>query len=86
MNDSTRRAIRTVLDVVPAVLAVALVAIPLAGLDPETVAKVGALVGAVTVALAKVRNALEDSGAIPALLKAPPSAGADPLPDPPAGP
>jgi hypothetical protein len=80
MNDSTRRAIRTVLDVVPAILAVLVVAVPLLDLDAETVAKVGALVGAVTVALAKVRNALEDSGAIPALLKAPPSPGADPMP------
>ncbi len=86
MNDSTRRALRTILDLVPGVLAALLVLVPVLGLDPEAVAKVGVTVGAITVALAKIRNACEDAGLIPALLKAPASDGADPIPpdDPPA--
>lgn len=81
MNDSTRRAVRTTLDLIPGVLAALLVLVPVLDLPAETVAKVGAVVGAVTLACAKLRNAAEDAGLIPALLKAPASDGADPVPD-----
>lgn len=81
MTDSTRRAIRTALDLIPAILAALLVLVPVLGLDAETVAKAGAVIGAITLALAKIRNALEDAGLIPALLKAPASGGANPVPD-----
>jgi hypothetical protein len=85
MSDSTRRSLRTILDVVPAVLASLLVLVPVLGLDAQTVAAVGGVMGAITVALTKLRNGLEDAWVIPALLKAPASDGADPLPpaDPP---
>lgn len=82
MNDSTRRAIRTALDLIPAVLAALAVLVGIFDLPAETVAKVGVVVGAVTMLCAKVRNALEDGGYIPALLKAPASDGSDPLPNP----
>jgi len=81
MNDSTRRALRTIFDLVPAVLATLAVLVPLLDLDAGTVAKIGALVATITVVFAKVRNGLEDAGVIPAVLKAPASDGADPVPD-----
>ncbi len=71
LSDSTRRAVRTVLDVLPGVLAALIVLVPVLDLPAETVAKVGAVVAAVTVASAKFRNVLEDAGVIPALLKEP---------------
>jgi hypothetical protein len=82
VNDSTRRAIRTLLDLIPGVIAALLVMVPVLGLSAAKVATVSGFLGAVIVAAAKVRNALEDAGVIPALLKAPPSSGENPLPDP----
>ena len=82
MNDSTRRAIRTVLDLVPGVVAALLVMVPVLGLPAAKVAAVSGFLGAVIVAAAKIRNTLEDAGIIPALLKAPASSGENPLPDP----
>lgn len=81
LTDSTRRSIRTAFDVIPAFLAALAILVPVLDLPAETVAKVGAVVGAITLALAKIRNSLEDSGVIPAVLKAPASDGADPVPD-----
>ncbi len=81
MSDSTRRAIRTVFDVVPALLAALAVLVPVLELDAGTIAKIGLILGALTVAFAKLRNGLEDAGVIPAVLKAPPSRGANPVPD-----
>lgn len=68
-SDSTRRAIRTAFDVVPAFLAAVMILVPVLGLSAATVAAVGGFVGAATLALTKVRNALEDAGVIRPRLK-----------------
>lgn len=81
LNDSTRRSLRTVLDVVPAIAATLLIIVPSLGLSAATVAQVGAILGGLVVLFAKIRNALEDSGVLPALLKAPASEGVHPIPD-----
>lgn len=83
LNDSTRRAIRTGIDSVVALLvtlgavAAALASmgeqVELFGVDPGQILSVGAVLAAVTVAVNKVKNALEDTGFIPPLLKAPPA-------------
>lgn len=84
LTDSTRRSIRGLFDLIPAILAAIAIMVPVLGLPATQVAKIGAFVGALTLALTKLRNALEDAGYIPAVLKAPASDGVDPLPDPPA--
>lgn len=82
MTDSTRRAIRGAFDFVPGLVAALLVLVPVIGLEAKEVASVTVFLGAVVAACAKLRNALEDAGVIPAILKAPPSPGENPLPDP----
>lgn len=82
LPDSTRRTIRGAFDVVPAILAGLLIMVPVLDLPAGTVAKVTAIMGALTLALSKIRNGLEDAGVIPAVLKAPASDGANPIPDP----
>ena len=81
MTDAIRRALRTLLWLTGA----AIPAVPaLAAAFDAPAALVGQIVAVFTfvgvMATAAV-NALEDKGAIPALLKAPPSAGAHPLPE-----
>lgn len=82
MNDSTRRSLRTLAHG----LVAAAVAIPvmLAAL-PTPPGRIGEIIG-VTLGLCagvtKVVNALEDRGLLPAFLKAPPSAGQHPVPNP----
>lgn len=82
LSDSTRRSIRSLFDLIPAVLGAMLILVPVLDLSAATTAKIGATVAAISLALTKIRNGLEDAGLIPALLKAPASNGADPVPDP----
>lgn len=90
MNDSTRRAIRTGFDVVLAVLAGLGAVFLLPGMeeafkDMGLGGKLGTfslIVLALTTIVNKVKNALEDSGTIPAVLKAQASDGANPTPNP----
>ena len=89
MTDSSRRAIRTGIDLALAVLGALAAMLLVPGfaevLDNMTGAGATATIGIVVAALAmfltKLRNALEDRGTIPAVLKAPASDGADPVPD-----
>lgn len=77
MSDSLRRGLRTLLDALLAVLAAGVIDAYLVGLDPtQRTALAVALTGVISV----VKNALEDRGTIPAVLKAPASDGADPVP------
>lgn len=82
MSDSTRRALRGILDLIPAGIAAVLIMVPVLGLEASQVAAVTAFLSALVVALAKIRNALEDAGYLPALLKAPASDGENPVPEP----
>lgn len=90
MTDSTRRSIRTGIDLLLSVLGALAAMLLVPGfaevLDGMTAAGATATIGIVVAALAvfltKLRNALEDRGSIPAVLKAPASDGADPTPDP----
>jgi hypothetical protein len=82
MKDSTRRGIRTALQLVVTLLTTGgiqgLLALFGLTMSPEQYAVVtGALLPVVTAVL----NGLEDSGKIPAVLKAPANDGASPLPD-----
>lgn len=87
-TDSTRRAVRTALDALLALVAAVAAVLVVPGfsdvLDGMTTtgatATVGVIVAAATVFLTKLRNALEDRGTIPAVLKAPASDGVDPVP------
>lgn len=89
MRDSTRRAIRSGIDVVLAVLTAAGAALVFPGVgdlidswtSPGSVLAAGVILGALIVFFTKVRNTLEDAGTIPAFLKAPPSPGANPTPN-----
>lgn len=78
MSDSLRRGLRTLLDALLAVLAAGVVDAYLVDMDPT---QRGALAVALTGVISVIKNALEDSGKIPAVLKAPASDGADPVPD-----
>ncbi|MFC0622804.1 hypothetical protein [Kribbella deserti] len=78
-NASTRRAIRTGFDVALGTLLVLTVIVPSLsdfGVSSDDEAKVFALVVAATALVSKVRNALEDLGVLPAVLKADPSGDA----------
>ena len=89
MTDSTRRAIRTGIDVTITILGALLAGLAFPGLadviDGMTTAgataTVGVVLGAALIVVTKVRNALEDAGKLPAILKAPASDGANPVPD-----
>ena len=86
-SDSTRRALRTGIDAILAVLAsfAAVLVFPglgdAIGVGSEDLLRGGVVVGALVLFFTKVRNALEDRGTIPAILKAPASDGANPVPD-----
>lgn len=81
MTDAVRRAIRTLLWMTLAAAG----AIPaLAAAFDMDAALVGKIVASFTFAgviLTAMINGLEDRGTIPALLKAPPSGGANPVPE-----
>lgn len=85
-SDSTRRALRTGIDALLAVLGATAAVVVVPGLDDALgltggeLARAGVIVGALALFLTKLRNALEDRGTIPAILKAPASDGADPIP------
>jgi hypothetical protein len=89
-NDSTRRSLRTGIDVILTVLTATIAMLLFPGLPelvdgwtaPGVTAATGVILGALLLFFTKIRNALEDHGKIPALLKAPPSPGADPVPSP----
>lgn len=89
-NDSTRRSLRTGIDVILTVLTATIAMLLFPGLPelvdgwtaPGATAAAGVVLGALLLFFTKIRNALEDRGKIPALLKAPASSGADPAPDP----
>jgi len=90
LNDSTRRMIRTILDVALSWAILLVLILPLFGSFIEDiggwdsamaiVAKVGVILTALVGFVSKLRNLLEDRGVIPAVLKAPASQGADPAP------
>lgn len=83
LSDSTRRGLRTALQLLVTLLTTgagtALLALLGVDVSPEQYATVTALLLPVITTLL---NGLEDRGTIPAVLKAPPSPGADPVPDP----
>lgn len=90
-TDSTRRSLRTGIDAILTVLTALLAVVAYPGLPdlldsalgrPGATVAIGVVLGALLLFFTKVRNALEDRGKIPALLKAPASPGADPVPDP----
>ena len=78
MNDSTRRAIRTALQSIVGALGAGVLNLVFTGINPGWRA-VAAVV--LTTVFTQIQNALEDRGTIPALLKAPASDGAEPIPD-----
>lgn len=89
-SDSTRRSLRTGIDGILGVLAALGAVLLVPGIE-EVFAEIGlggklslfgAIVLAFTVFFTKLKNALEDADKIPALLKAPASDGANPVPDP----
>lgn len=72
MKDSTKRTIRTVIQVVLAVcgVAAAVLAVPglaIPGVGAVTLAKFGVAIAALTAVVTKVQNVLEDTGTIPAV-------------------
>jgi hypothetical protein len=89
-TDSTRRSLRTGIDAIMTVLAATIAMLLFPGLAElvdgwtaaGTTAAAGVVLGALLLFFTKIRNALEDKGKIPALLKAPASDGADPAPSP----
>lgn len=83
MNDPIRRGLRTLLQALIALAAGVPTIAAAFDLEAATVAQVGAVLAVATAIITAVVNGLEDRGAIPALLKAPPSAGANPVPDSP---
>lgn len=90
-SDSTRRALRTGIDAILGVLVALAGVVVIPGLDEALgltggeLARAGVIVGALVLFFTKLRNALEDRGTIPAVLKAPASDGADPIPPAPGG-
>ena len=90
MNDSTRRTIRAGIDVILTLLTGLLASLAYPGLPelidswtaPGIVTAATVVLGALFLFFSKVRNALEDNGKVPAFLKAPPSPGVAPIPDP----
>lgn len=82
MTDAVRRSLRTLIwlcaAAVPAVPGLAAAF----SLDAVLVGKIVAAFTFAGVIATGIVNGLEDRGTIPALLKAPPSAGANPVPDP----
>lgn len=82
MTDALRRGTRTFLDV--AFVTAIVQALVEFGVD-LTADQRAILVTLGTYATSAVKNALEDNGTIPALLKAPASEGENPVPDPEGG-
>lgn len=78
MNDAVRRGIRTFMDVAFVEAMLQLVEAFGAAL---TEAQHVAILVVAPFFVSAVKNAMEDAGTIPALLKAPPSPGANPIPD-----
>ena len=81
MSDAIRRGLRTALWGIIAMAGVIPTLAGSFGLDGGQVAKITAIFTAVTAVLTAIINSLEDSGAIPAFLKAPASSGENPMPD-----
>jgi hypothetical protein len=83
MPDSIRRGLRTTIQVLLAACAgmAGLVAVHV--ISAEQGGKAAAVCTFLAGLIAAAMNALEDRGTIPALLKAPASEGANPVPDPP---
>lgn len=77
MSDSLRRSIRTLLQAILGALGAGLLNVIFKGIDPAVLAVIGVIL---TTVITQVQNALEDAGAIPALLKAPASDGDHPVP------
>lgn len=88
MNDSTRRAIRTGIDLVLGLLGSLAVVLVVPGFQDwmndqglgEVFVSASILILACTAFFTKLKNALEDAGKIPAVFKAPASDGANPTP------
>ena len=78
MSDALRRGIRSLSQLSVGEIIVQVVE---AFLVPLNEAQHVAALGAITVIWTFIQNALEDKGVIPALLKAPASEGANPIPD-----
>lgn len=86
MSDAVRRAIRTFAQSFLGAFAASgvLSAFAEAGVVDWTVLKkagISALIAGIIALMSFIQNALEDSGAIPAPLKAPASEGVNPVPD-----
>lgn len=82
LSDPPRRGLRTLLQAVLALAAAVPASAAALGLSAADTARVGAICAIATAVVSVLVNALEDANAIPALLKAVPSSGASPVPDP----
>lgn len=78
MNDALRRGTRTFLDIA---FVEALLQLAIAFGADFTEAQHAAILVVAPFFISSIKNALEDNGAIPALLKAPASDGEHPIPD-----
>lgn len=81
MSDAIRRGLRTLLWVIPAMAAGVPTLAAAFNLSATLVAKVTAIFGFILAVVTAAINGLEDRGTIPALIKAPASGGADPIPE-----
>lgn len=90
MSDSTRRAIRTGIDLTLGILASLAAILLVPGVQDQfeewglggILGVFGIVVLVLTAFFNKLKNELEDIGIIPAVLKAPASEGENPIPDP----
>lgn len=83
MSDATRRGLRTALQLIVTLLTNGAAFGLLAALDVSvTLEQYGAATAVLLPVVTAGLNALEDAGTIPALLKAPASPGATPVPEP----
>jgi len=78
--DAIRRGIRTLIQALPASAVVAAL-VAFGVLDATDAGKIASLTVILTGVFSAVQNALEDGNVIPALLKAPASNGAKPVPN-----
>lgn len=81
MNDPIRRALRTLLWLTLAAAGAVPALAAAFDVPAQLVGKIVAVFTFAGVLITAAINGLEDRGTIPALLKAPPSAGANPVPD-----
>lgn len=82
MSDAQRRAIRTLLQAISAAVLIGLYQAFAPAQYQLNVTQVAALTAILTPVVAFAQNWFEDNTNLPAVLKAPPSSGQNPTPDP----